>query len=217
MGAKAKTKTKTVKQLAEEVEILAGKLADLEGIVATLSRTVNAKGQHGVSQQNRVKIFVGNLNYSIDDWGLADLFKGFGTVKTATAVKDKYTGKPRGFGFVEMESREEAQSAIKALNGAEVKGRKLVVNESRPKGKKHGKQHHAPREKHEKRHKMPAGNDRAAAPEAQPAMGVPVEPEEKKKEKTAAVKKTAKKKTTVKKKTAKKPAKKKTAKSRKKK
>ncbi|MDO8573718.1 MAG: RNA-binding protein [Candidatus Daviesbacteria bacterium] len=77
-------------------------------------------------------MFVGSLPWSIDDAGLAALFAQAGTVATAQIVKDRETGRSRGFGFVEMSSDEEAQNAVKNLNGTDVEGRKIVVNIARP-------------------------------------------------------------------------------------
>ncbi len=79
------------------------------------------------------KIFVGNLPYSTTDQELHDLFAAHGTVQSANVVTDRYTGRSRGFGFVEMSSAEETQQAITALNDSEFQGRNLVVNEARPK------------------------------------------------------------------------------------
>ena len=77
------------------------------------------------------KLYVGNLSYSVDDQQLNDLFSKVGPVVSATVLKDRYSGRSRGFGFVEMEEKD-AQKAIKDLNGKEFEGRKLVVNEARP-------------------------------------------------------------------------------------
>ena len=79
------------------------------------------------------KIYVGNLPYSTTDQELQDLFANHGNVQSANVVADRYTGRSKGFGFVEMGSAEEAQQAISALNGADYGGRNLVVNEARPK------------------------------------------------------------------------------------
>ncbi len=81
---------------------------------------------------NNRKLFVGSLPWSIDDAGLAQLFAQAGTVASAQVIKDRETGRSRGFGFVEMSSDEEAQNAVKNLNGSEVEGRKIVVNIARP-------------------------------------------------------------------------------------
>jgi len=77
------------------------------------------------------KLYVGNLNYSVGDQQLNDLFSKVGSVVSATVLKDRYSGRSRGFGFVEMEEKD-AQKAIKELDGKEFEGRKLVVNEARP-------------------------------------------------------------------------------------
>jgi len=79
------------------------------------------------------KLYVGNLPYTTTDQELQDLFAQHGTVLSATVVTDRYTGRSRGFGFVEMESAEASQQAITALHDSEFQGRKLVVNEARPK------------------------------------------------------------------------------------
>ncbi len=78
------------------------------------------------------KLYVGSLPYSTTEQELSDLFAQHGTVKSAKVITDRYTGQSRGFGFVEMNSDEEAQKAITALNGANMGGRTLVVNEARP-------------------------------------------------------------------------------------
>lgn len=82
---------------------------------------------------NPNKLFVGSLPWAIDDNKLAELFSKFGTVVSAQVVKDRETGRSRGFGFVEMSSEAEAQEAIKQLNGSDMDGRKLIVNMARPK------------------------------------------------------------------------------------
>jgi RNA recognition motif-containing protein len=78
------------------------------------------------------KLYVGNLSYQMTDQQLNDLFAEAGNVASAQVVTDRYTGQSRGFGFVEMASEDEAQQAIAAINGRNVGGRALVVNESRP-------------------------------------------------------------------------------------
>ncbi len=79
------------------------------------------------------KIYVGNLPYSTTDQELQDLFATHGIVQSANVVTDRYSGRSRGFGFVEMGSAEEAQQAITALHDSDFQGRNLVVNEARPK------------------------------------------------------------------------------------
>ena len=79
-----------------------------------------------------MNIYVGNLSWSMTDEDLAGLFTEFGTVTSGKILKDKMTGRSKGFGFVEMEDDEAAKAAIAALNETEVQGRKLIVNESQP-------------------------------------------------------------------------------------
>ncbi len=78
------------------------------------------------------KIYVGGLPYSATEQQLSDLFAAHGAVASARIITDKFTGQSRGFGFVEMSSDAEAQAAITALNGSEMCGRTLTVNEARP-------------------------------------------------------------------------------------
>ncbi len=79
-----------------------------------------------------MNIYVGNLSYDVTDDELRQAFEGFGQVASATIVKDKYTDRPRGFGFVEMPAEDEAKAAIAGMNGKDLKGRTLNVNEARP-------------------------------------------------------------------------------------
>lgn len=78
------------------------------------------------------KLFVGSLPWAVDDQKLNDLFSEFGKVVSAVVLNDKMTGRSRGFGFVEMENDAEADAAIEKLNGSDMDGRKIVVNEARP-------------------------------------------------------------------------------------
>ena len=80
-----------------------------------------------------MNIYVGNLSWGLKDQDLANMFAPFGEVTSAKIVMDKFTQRSKGFGFVEMPNDEQAQAAIAQLNGSEVEGRNLVVNESRPK------------------------------------------------------------------------------------
>lgn len=80
-----------------------------------------------------MNIYVGNLPWEIQEEELRKSFEEFGQVASATIIKDKFTNKPRGFGFVEMPEKEEALKAIQALNGKELKGRPMKVNEAKPK------------------------------------------------------------------------------------
>ena len=77
------------------------------------------------------KLFVGSLPWSIDDEALKEAFEEHGNVVSAKIVKDRDTGRSRGFGFVEMESASEASNAIKALNDSQLSGRNIVVNEAK--------------------------------------------------------------------------------------
>ena len=79
-----------------------------------------------------MKLYVGNLSFNTSNQDLSDLFAEVGTVETATVVEDRETGRSRGFGFVEMASREEGEKAIEELNGKEFAGRELKVNEAKP-------------------------------------------------------------------------------------
>ena len=79
------------------------------------------------------RLYVGNLSYGTTDDTLRQLFGAHGSVASAQVIMDRDTGRSKGFGFVEMSSDQEAQTAIQALNGKEVDGRALTVNEARPK------------------------------------------------------------------------------------
>jgi len=79
-----------------------------------------------------MKIYVGNLSYDVSEENLRQAFGAFGQVDSASIVKDKYSGQPRGFGFVEMSDRAEAQAAIQNLNGKDLRGQQMNVNEARP-------------------------------------------------------------------------------------
>ena len=84
------------------------------------------------------KLFVGNLDFKVTENDLQDTFAAFGTVVEANLMVDKMSGRPRGFAFITMGSPEEAQKAIQALNGTDLKGRNLTVNEARPKEERTG-------------------------------------------------------------------------------
>jgi RNA recognition motif-containing protein len=84
------------------------------------------------------KLFVGNLSFNTTENDLQDAFAAHGTVTEANLMMDRATGRPRGFGFVTMSSPEEAQNAINALNGANLDGRNLTVNEARPREERSG-------------------------------------------------------------------------------
>ena len=78
------------------------------------------------------KLYVGGLPYAVTEDKLQEIFSAHGTVESARVITDRFTGRSRGFGFVEMSSEEEAQTAIDALNGSDLEGRSLTVNEARP-------------------------------------------------------------------------------------
>jgi cold-inducible RNA-binding protein len=84
------------------------------------------------------KLYVGNLTYGTTDTDLQTLFGPFGTVQSAQVIMDRETGRSKGFGFVEMNTSEEAQAAIKGLHDKELDGRKLTVNEAKPREERVG-------------------------------------------------------------------------------
>lgn len=85
-----------------------------------------------------MKLYVGNLSFNTTGYDLEELFGQVGTVQSANVVEDRDTGRSRGFGFVEMSSREEGESAINELNGKELDGRSLTVNEAKPRENRGG-------------------------------------------------------------------------------
>ena len=85
-----------------------------------------------------MKIYVGNMSYDTTEEDLKLACEAFGKVESATIIKDKFSGQPKGFGFVEMSSKAEGQAAIDGLNGKELKGRTLNVNEARPRTENFG-------------------------------------------------------------------------------
>ena len=85
-----------------------------------------------------MNIYVGNLSHEVTEEDLQLSFEPFGQLESATIIKDKHSGQSRGFGFVEMASKAEGQSAIDGLNGTELKGRTLKVNEARPRTESRG-------------------------------------------------------------------------------
>ena len=84
------------------------------------------------------KLYVGGLPYSVTEARLQEIFAAHGTVESAKVIKDKFTGQSRGFGFVDMGSGGEAQRAIQALNGTDMDGRTLTVNEAKPMERRDG-------------------------------------------------------------------------------
>jgi RNA recognition motif-containing protein len=83
-----------------------------------------------------VNIYVGNLSFEVSEEDVQAAFEAFGKVESVKVIKDKYSGASRGFGFVEMPSKDEAKAAIAGLNGKELKGRALNVNEARPRAER---------------------------------------------------------------------------------
>lgn len=84
-----------------------------------------------------MNLYVGNLSYDLNEAGLRAAFEEFGDVVSVRMVTDRETGRPRGFGFVEMSDQSSGLNAIDSLNGQELEGRKLVVNEARPKASRY--------------------------------------------------------------------------------
>jgi len=78
------------------------------------------------------KLFVGSLPWAVNDQGLEDLFRDFGTVLSAKVIMDRESGRSKGFGFVEFEDDNAAKAAIDKLNGSDIQGRAIVVSEARP-------------------------------------------------------------------------------------
>lgn len=85
-----------------------------------------------------MNLYVGNLSYKLSESQLEELFRQFGGVKRAKIIKDQATGQSKGFGFVEMESNDAGQQAMQQMNGKDIEGRKIIVNEARPQQKKKG-------------------------------------------------------------------------------
>ncbi|MCJ7587290.1 MAG: RNA-binding protein [Candidatus Aminicenantes bacterium] len=79
-----------------------------------------------------MNIYVGNLSFSVSEADIKEAFAAFGAVQSTSIIKDKFSGESRGFGFVEMPNKDEAEKAIAALNGKDLKGRALKVNEAKP-------------------------------------------------------------------------------------
>ena len=87
---------------------------------------------------NSKKLYVGGLPYSVTKDQLRDIFAAHGTVESATVITDRMTGRSKGFGFVELGSQEEAQAAIDKLNGTDLEGRNITVNEAKPREPRSG-------------------------------------------------------------------------------
>lgn len=86
-----------------------------------------------------MNIYIGNLSYDASEDDVRSAFEAFGQVESVKIIKDRYTGESRGFAFVEMPAKKEAVSAINGLNGKELKGRNLAVNEARPRSEGRGR------------------------------------------------------------------------------
>ena len=108
-------------------------------VIAVLRRSAGPRDRHSAKSRPAsgngefVEIYVGNLSYDMTDEQLRGLFAKYGVVQSGRVITHKPTGKSKGFGFVEMPNRPEAEAAIKALHDAEIQGRKLRVNEARNK------------------------------------------------------------------------------------
>lgn len=87
---------------------------------------------------NSNKLYVGGLPFSVSDGQLSELFSPHGTVESAQVITDRMTGRSRGFGFVEMATQEEAETAAESLNGTQLEGRSLTVNEAKKKESRAG-------------------------------------------------------------------------------
>jgi RNA recognition motif-containing protein len=85
-----------------------------------------------------MNIYAGNLSYDVTEEDLQTAFQAFGAVESANVIKDRFSGESRGFGFVEMPSKDEGKAAIEGLNGKELKGKSITVNEARPKSNDRG-------------------------------------------------------------------------------
>jgi RNA recognition motif-containing protein len=85
-----------------------------------------------------MNIYIGNLSYEVTEEDLKQAFGAFGEVESVNIIKDKYSGRSKGFGFVEMPAKDEAQSAINKLSDTDLKGRTLKVNEARPRSESRG-------------------------------------------------------------------------------
>ena len=85
-----------------------------------------------------MNIYIGNLSYDVRDNDLKNAFSAFGTVTSAKVIKDMDTDRSKGFGFVEMSTKQEGEAAIRELNGTDLQGRTITVNEARPKTERSG-------------------------------------------------------------------------------
>jgi RNA recognition motif-containing protein len=83
-----------------------------------------------------MNIYVGNLPYSVTDADLRETFSNYGEVSQVSLISDKFSGQSKGFGFVEMDNNSQADAAIKALNGTDMKGRTITVNQAKPRSER---------------------------------------------------------------------------------
>jgi RNA recognition motif-containing protein len=104
-----------------------------------VGNSLEARGEsENITNMSNNKLFVGNLSFNTTENSLQDTFAAHGTVLEANLMMDRVSGRPRGFGFVTMSTPEEAQAAISALNGAQLDGRNLTVNEAKPREERSG-------------------------------------------------------------------------------
>lgn len=93
---------------------------------------MNSVGRYYSTKIFIMNIYVGNLDFKVNEHDLENLFTEYGAVSSVKIITDKYSGRNKGFGFVEMEDEDEAKKAIQALDGSSYGNRKMVVNEARP-------------------------------------------------------------------------------------
>ena len=91
-----------------------------------------------MKEEKEVNIYVGNLSHETNEDSLREAFEAFGQVESVNIIKDRFSGESRGFGFVEMPSKQEAEKAIEEMNGKDLNGRAVSVNEARPKNDSRG-------------------------------------------------------------------------------
>ena len=104
-----------------------------------MSHRTSADHPRNRGKENIMKLYVGNLSFGTTNQDLIELFNGVGPVSSANIIEDRETGRSRGFGFVEMENQADGETAISELNGKEVDGRQLKVNEAKPQGEGGGR------------------------------------------------------------------------------
>ena len=107
-------------------------------MIGKLSRLLLALQREKVKKQMSMKLYVGNLSFDTTTADLQELFAGVGTVESVNLIEDRETGRSRGFGFVEMQTKEEGTAAVEKFNGTEFGGRPLKVNEAKPRENRNG-------------------------------------------------------------------------------